>query len=134
MLDACLQQEIVIHTDDRIGILADVSRLLGDMGINLLTVYVRTEEASVAIHLVTTSQSYARDALKEAGFSVEEREVILIKLPHHPGFLSRVSEALARKGIAIEELYATVPEEGRTGLVVFNTSHNGKAVQMLRGR
>jgi len=134
MVDACLQQEIVIRTDDRLGVLADVSRLLSDMGINILTIYVRAEGERVAIHLVTTSQSYARDALKEAGFSVEEREVVLIELPHHPGFLSRVSEALARKGIAIEELYATVPEGQTSGLVVFNTSHNGKAVQMLRRR
>jgi len=134
MLDASLQREIVIRTDDRIGVLADVSRLLSDMGINLLTVCVRPEGEMVAIHLVTTSQTYTRDALKDAGFSVEEREVILIKLPHRPGFLSRVSEALARKGIAIGDLYATVPEGSTTGIVVFETSHNGKAVQMLRRR
>lgn len=134
MMDASLQREIVIRTEDRIGILADVSRLLSDMGINLLTVCVRADGEEVAIHLVTTSQTYAREALKEAGFSVEEREVVLIELPHHPGFLCRVSEALARKGIAIEDLYATVPEGSTTGLVVFQTSHNGKAVQMLRRR
>ena len=134
MLDACLTEEIIVRTDDRIGVLAAVSRILSDMGINLLAACVRTEGERAAIHLVTTSQTYARDAIREAGFSVAEREVVVIELPHHPGFLCRVIEALARKGIAIEELYATVPEGGTTGLVVFKTSHNSKTVQMLRKR
>ncbi len=134
MLDASLHDEIVLRSDDRIGALADISRLLSEMGINLLSAHVQTEGEEAVIHLLTTSQSYAYSALKEAGFSVGVREVVLIELPHHPGFLCRISEALARKGIAIEELYVTVPENGGSGLVVFTTSHNSKAVQMLRKR
>lgn len=133
MRDARLQCEIVIHTEDRVGNLARITRLLGDMGINLLAVAVRTAGEDVAIHLVTTSQTYARDALLGAGFTLEERDVIVLELPHRAGFLSRIAEALARKEIAILDLYSTMSDTATTGVVVFTCTHNSKAVQMLRG-
>jgi hypothetical protein len=134
MLDAQLRCEIILTTENRTGLLAEISRLLGDMGINLLSIALDTTEETAVIRLLATSQSYARDALREAGFSIEERDVVVVELPHHPGFLCRVSEALARKEISLIDLHATVSEEGSTGVVVFSCSDNGRAVQMLRGR
>ncbi len=134
MLDAQLRREIVLTTENRTGLLADISRLLGDMGINLLSIAVDAPADIAVVRLLANSQSYARDALKEAGFDVEERDVVVIELPHHPGFLGRISEALARKEISLIDLHATVSEEGSTGVVVFSCSDNGRAVQMLRGR
>jgi len=134
VLDAQLRREIVVKTENRTGLLAEISRLLGDMGINLLSIALDVAGGTAVIRLLATSQSYAREALKDAGFSVEERDVVVIELPHHPGFLGRVSEALARKEISLVDLHATVSEEGGTGVVVFSCSDNGRAVQMLRGR
>lgn len=134
MLDAQLRCEIVLTTENRTGLLAEISRLLGDMGINVLSITLDATDETAVIRLLATSQSYARNALREAGFSVEERDVVVVELPHHPGFLCRVSEALARKDISLVDLHATVSEEGGTGVVVFSCSDNGRAVQMLRGR
>ncbi len=134
MREARLVQEIVIEGADRIGVVADISRLLGDMGINLSAVSAAVDGESVRIRLITSSQSYARDALRDAGYTVRERDVIAIELPHHPGFLCRITEALARRDLTITELYATVPEDGDTGLVVFSCPNNLHALQLLRGR
>jgi hypothetical protein len=132
--EARLVQEIVIEGADRVGVVADISRLLGDMGINLSAVSAAVDGESVRIRLITSSQSYARDALRDAGYTVRERDVIAIELPHHPGFLCRITEALARRDLTITELYATVPEDGDTGLVVFSCPNNLHALQLLRGR
>jgi len=134
MLDAQLRREIILTTEDRTGILAEIGRLLGDMGISLLSIALDTNDETAVIRLLTTSQSYACDALKEAGYYVEERDVVVVELPHYPGFLCRVSEALARKDVSLTDLHATVSEEGSTAVVVFSCSDNGRAVQMLRGR
>lgn len=132
MIDARLQSEIVIEADDRVGVVADITRLLADMGINLLSIMVRTEEETAFVHLVTTSQTHALQALRAACYDVHERDVVLIELPHHPGFLSKVSEVLARRDTPIEELYATVPEDAPTGVVVLRCKENRKAIQHLR--
>ncbi|MEA3238987.1 MAG: ACT domain-containing protein [Candidatus Bipolaricaulota bacterium] len=132
MREIRMHQEIIVSATNEIGAMARVIRVLSDMGINLLSVVVKTDDAETAIHLITSSQSFARDALRKADFIVEERDVLVVELPHHPGFLCRVSEALARKEIAIDELYSTVPQEGRTGLVVLTCSNNERALQALR--
>ncbi len=133
MRGARLQRELVIRMDNKVGLLGEITRLLSDMGISIVSISVRAENGEATLYLLTNAQLYARDALRRAGLLVEEREVIVLDLPHHPGFLCRVAEALARKDLDLQELHATVSEESTKSLVVFTTSHNNKAVQMLRG-
>ncbi len=134
MLDVHMRQELVIQVENRIGLLAEIGRLLAQMGMNLLAVTVRLEEGHAALHLLADAHLVARDALREAGYPVEERDVIILELPNRPGFLCRVTEALARKEIDIQDLYASVSEGTPKALVVFTCSNNSKAVQMLRER
>jgi len=133
MIDARLQKELVIRTENRVGLIADISRLLGDMGINFSAISVEAANSGAVLHLITNSQLYARDALRSAGFQVAEREVVILELPNRPGELFCITAALARKDIDIEELYATAPEGSAKALVVLTCSNNGKAVLMLRG-
>lgn len=132
MREIRILQEIIVLATNEIGTLAKVIRILSDMGINILSIVVKTDGSETAIHLITNSQSFARNALRKADFNVEERSVLVVEIPHHPGFLCRVSEALARKEIAIDELYATVPLEGKSGIVVLTCSSNERALQALR--
>jgi len=134
MIDARLQKELVIRTENRVGLIADISRLLGDMGINFSAVSVEAANSGAVLYLISNSQLYARDALRDAGFQVAEREVVILELPNRPGELCRVTAALARKDIDIEELYATATTGSAKALVVLTCSNNGKAVLMLRGR
>jgi len=132
MIDARLQQEIILQSKDRPALLADITRVLSDMGINLLSVRLRSIEGEATVHLLTNSQSYAYEALQDAGFDIVERDVILLTLPHYPGFLRRTSEALARKDISINDLHFSVREEGKEGVVVLTCSNNAHAIQILR--
>lgn len=133
MIDARLQQEILIHSEDRVGVLAEVTRVLSDMGINVLGIRLRTADDEAIIHLLTSSQTYACEALREAGYDPRERDVVLLELSHHPGFLRRASEALARKDISINDLYLSVSDDSKTGIVVLTCSNNAHAIQLLRG-
>ncbi len=132
MREIRLQHEIIIRTANEIDALSRVSRILSDQGINLLSVALITDGEDVSIHVVTSSQSFAIEALREVELPVEERDVLVVELPHHPGFLCRISEALARKDIAIHDLYATVAQGSRTGLVVLACSNNSKALHLLQ--
>lgn len=132
MIEAQLQQEIVVRSENRAGVLASMTRILSEMGINILAVRLYSTDTETVVHVLTNSQTYAADALQGAGFEVAERDVILLELPHHPGFLRRASEALARKEIVIHDLHISVPLEGKVGIVVLTTSNNAHAIQLLR--
>ncbi len=133
MIDARLQQEIVLRCERRVDVLAEVTRTLSEMGINLLSVRLISTETETVVYVLTNSQTYANEALRDAGFEISERDVVLLELPHHPGFLRRATEALARKEIFIDDLHISVPLDGNVGVVVLSCSNNAHAIQILRG-
>ncbi len=134
MAEANIGRELVILTPDRVGLLADISQILAGQTINILAVSVRVVEGQAQIQLLTDAPSYALDALRKAEYPTQEREVVVVELPHRPGLLRRIADALARQGLDIHDLYATVTSDSDNSLVVFSCAHNGKAVQLLRDR
>lgn len=134
MRPATIGKELVVRTANRVGLLADVAKLLSTQGINILAtaVFVQGEEAE--LHLVVDAHHYALETLQDAEFPTEEREVVLVTLPNRPGFLRRITEALARQGLDIRYLYASAAEDTPHTLVVLSCTHNGKAVLLLRER
>ncbi len=134
MRGATVGRELVVLTENRVGILANVARVLAEQGINILAVAVIVHDEQAELHLVPDAPNYALDALRKAEFDVEEREIVLVELPHRAGFLRRITEVLARQGLDIRYLYASALETGQSSLVVFSCTNNGKAVTLLRER
>jgi len=134
MAEASIERELIVVTPNRVGLLADISELIAAQTINILAVSVRVAQDEAEIRIVTDAPTYTADALRKAEFLVEEREVVLVELPHRPGLLRRITDALARQELDIHDLYATVTSDSQQSLVVFSSSHNSKAVQLLRAR
>ncbi len=132
MWQARLEHELVIQTEGRAGLVAEVSHLLAEMGVNIFAVNLHTENDQVVLRLITSAQTYARAALQGACFPVTERDVIVMELPERTGFLEKIAGALARQGIQIDDLYATTSVGRRTTTVVFTCSHPAKAVLMFQ--
>ena len=84
MIEARLQQEIILRSDDQVSVLADITSALSEIGINLLSVRLLATAEGAIVHLLTTSQSYACEALRDAGFDVSERDVVMLELPPEP--------------------------------------------------
>jgi hypothetical protein len=132
MREATVGKELVIITGNRVGVLANIARVLADQGINILAVAVFAEGEEAELHLVPDSPSYALEALRKVEFEVEERNIVLVELPHRAGFLRRITDVLARQDLDIRYLYASAFEAGHSSLVVFSCTNNAKAVTLLR--
>ncbi len=132
MREATIAKELVVFSENRVGILADIARLLADQSINILAVAVIVHGNQAELHLFVDAPHYALTALRKADWAVEERDVVVIELPHRPGFLRRITEALARQNLDILYLYSSAPTGAQSALVVLSCTHNGKAVQLLR--
>lgn len=127
-------KELVVRVANRVGLLAEIARMLAAQGINILAVAVTVEGDEAQLHLVTDAQRHALESLRRAEYPVEEREVVLVELPNRPGLLRRITEALARQDLDIRYLYASAAESSPSTLVILSCSHNGKAVLLLRER
>jgi hypothetical protein len=126
--------ELIVRAEDRIGLLARIVCTLYEMGISILSAYVTTINGQAEIHLLVDAPDHAREGLTNAGFQLDSREVVVVELTNRRGFLCKLNEVLARKGISIHDLAVTAAESCDHALVVFTTSADGRAVQLLRGR
>lgn len=60
-----------------------------------------------------------------------EEDVILIEMPHKPGMLKRITQALASEEIDLRHLYATALTGQEKCLVILRTSNDNHALLRL---
>lgn len=126
---AQLGKEIVVTLVNKIGILADMSKLLADHGINIEAVAGYAVGNEAKIMLVTDDNLRASDALKKAGYkSLKENETVILELENKPGALKYITSKLASEGIDIKQVYGTACPSGCPAKIVISTSDNEKAI------
>jgi hypothetical protein len=126
-------KEIVITVMNKIGVLADMSSLLGDMAVNIEAVagYAAGNEAKIM--LVTNDNTRAVDALKKKGYkNIRENEVLLVDLENKPGALKLLTTKLAQETIDIKQVYGTVCVSECPAKLILSTDNNQKALVALR--
>ncbi|MFH0762422.1 MAG: ACT domain-containing protein [Candidatus Omnitrophota bacterium] len=130
---AKLSGEIAVTAANKVGVLADMSRLLSEAGINIEAAagYAAGNEAKIMI--VTADNAAAVGALKNAGYaSLKENEVVIVDLENKPGALKEITLTLASSGVDIKQLYGTACSSGCPSRLVFSTSDNQKALEALK--
>jgi hypothetical protein len=130
MLKTRPAKEIVLRMPNEIGTLNGIAKTLADKGINIIAVSAWVEGAEVVIRLLTDDNARATDGLKAQRYSVREVDVVVSELPHKPGMLRRITDALAQDGIDIHHLYATSGADDEC-VVVFATANNDRAIVRL---
>ena len=126
---AQLGKEIAVTVINKIGVLADISKMMADHGINVIAVtgYALNQEAKIM--LVTEDNLRATDALKKSGYkSISENEVIIVELENKVGALKLVTAKLASEGIDINEVYGSVCTGSCPARLILSTSNNEKAL------
>jgi len=124
-----LGKELVITVANKVGILAQASKLLADHGINIEGIAGYAVGGEAKLMLVAQDITRAADALKKAGFtSIKENEVIALELENKPGALKAISAKLAAENIDIKYTYGTVCSEGCPAKLILATSDNEKAL------
>ncbi len=90
---------------DRVGLIMDISYILGKSKINIENISVITSNGKVIILLQVKDEEKVKEILKRNGFNVLEDDVLIIKLEDKPGQLAEVSQILSQNNISIENLY-----------------------------
>lgn len=126
---ANLGKEINVTVINKIGVLADMSKVLADHGINIEAVAGYAENDNAKIMLVTGDNLRAVDALKKKGYkSAAEKEVIILDLENKAGALKNVTVTLENAGIDIKYIYGMTCASDCPARMVLSTSDNEKAL------
>lgn len=126
---AQLTKEISLKSENKPGMLAKVTSSIKEAGVSIVAVCAWGEGNQANFLLLTENNAKAVEALKKAGLSPSENEVVTAALPHKVGSLAEAAQKLGQGGIDIKYCYVTAA--GGPALFVANTDNNRKAVELL---
>jgi len=129
-----LGEEITIMTKNKVGILADVSKMLANKGINIEAALGYEIGPVAKLLLVTDANLVIVNELKKMKYkSVKEAEVLLVGIENKPGMLKVVSTEMKENDIDIKYVYLTPCTCAARGSsrMVLQTSDNERAMAVL---
>jgi hypothetical protein len=125
-------EQISVFLENKAGRLAEVTRILGDSGVNIRALSLADTTDFGILRLIVDRYDKAREVLKSKGFTVGKTEVVAIEVPDRPGGLSSVLTILAQAGINVEYMYAFVQPSGKNAVIIFRFDNLDEAITLLQ--
>jgi hypothetical protein len=126
-------EQISIFIENKSGRLAEITRILGDAGINIRALSLADTSDFGILRLIVNNVETAKAALKEKGFTVSKTEVVAVEVPDRPGGLSALLQTLDANQINVEYMYAFVERCGGNAVIIFRFDETDKAIGILSG-
>lgn len=125
-------EQISIFIENKSGRLAEITRILGDAGINIRALSLADTSDFGILRLIVNDGEKAKLVLKEKGFTVNKTEVVAVEVPDRPGGLSAILQTLDSEKINVEYMYAFVERCGGNAVIIFRFDETDKAIAVLR--
>lgn len=124
-------EQISIFIENKSGRLAEITKVLGDAGVNIRALSLADTSDFGILRLIVNDRETAKQVLKDKGFTVSKTEVVAVEVPDRPGGLSQILQALDRDQINVEYMYAFVERCGENAVIIFRFDETAKAINTL---
>ena len=101
-----LIKQLSVFLENKSGRLTEVSKILGDCGINMLAFSGADTSEFGILRLIVSDPERACKVLHDNDFSVNLTEVVCMNCPNEPGALAKALQILSDNQITIAYLYA----------------------------
>lgn len=122
---------LTIVADDKVGLLADISYILGKAKINIENISVDVIGGKAVITLGVADRERAKGVLEAANYKVNDVESIVVKLQDKPGELSKITNMLAKEGINITNVHM-ITKDGKNTIIALIVDKPRKAEIILK--
>jgi hypothetical protein len=127
-------RQLSLFLENRPGQLRVPCKVLGDAGIDILTMSLADTQQFGILRLVVKDWERAKQVLEQAGSVVKVTEVLAIDVPDRPGGLAAVLAAFEQHGLGIEYMYPfTHHERDRSATLLFRLEDPDRAARLLSG-
>lgn len=124
-----ISKEIKVSVANKIGVLADISKIIAEHGINIEAIAGYRNNGEAQIMLVTDDNLKAKDALVKARYNnAKESPVIMLELENKTGAMKNIAAKLAAENIDINYIYGTTCPGSCPARLVLSTSNDEKAL------
>ena len=112
-------KQFTIAVQNRPGALAEITTILWNAKVNILSLLGTAEGTSGTIQLIAEDIRRAKKAMDEAKISYQETAAEEYELPNRPGALAKCLERLAARGVNLSSIHATTSKRGKKAVVVY---------------
>ncbi len=126
-----LVKQLLAVTENKVGMLAEVSSTVSGAGLNIQAINAYAVGEKANFRLITDNNQKAQDILNSKGYQVSEQEVVIAELPNKAGVLKATADKLKGAGIDLEYIYGTTCSGGCDCLLVFACNNNAQAQKIL---
>lgn len=128
-----LGKEIVVSTENKIGLMAQCSRILADHGVNIEGVAGYAADGKAKLMFVVNDTLRGKEAIVKAGYAdTKESEVVIVDLENKPGALKGMTAKLAQEKIDIRYMYGSACPAGCPARIILATTENERSVVLLK--
>jgi hypothetical protein len=113
-------RQLSLFLENRPGQLRVPCKVLGDAGIDILTMSLADTQQFGILRLIVKDWKHARDVLEAAGQVVNVTELLALDVPDRAGGLASVLEVFEKTGLGVEYMYAFgLRERGKSATLLF---------------
>lgn len=123
--------QISVFLENRAGRLAEVTKILGDAGVNIRALSLADTSDFGILRLIVDKTDEAIETLRSNRFTASMTEVVAVEVDDCPGGLAHVLNVLQKKKINVEYMYAFVEKFTEKAVLVFRFENLEAAIQIL---
>ena len=101
------EKELLVITDDAVGLLEAVTGAISKAGINIIALCAYNMEGTARFHIITNDERRAKKAAEAQGWKTEESDVAVIEVHNDVGAGHAIAEKLKAQNINIQYCYGS---------------------------
>lgn len=113
-----MYDEVRVFVENKPGKLSRVSQLLGDAGIDILSLDVADEGQFGVFKILTSEPERTKQVLENADMTVAINKVACIEITDQPGGLVQLAKALEQNDLSVTDAYGCILERGKRAVFV----------------
>lgn len=125
-------KQVTVISEDKVGLLADISYLLGKAKVNIESINADVVGGKAIICLALSDADRGKSVLETSGYRVGETNGVVLKLKDQPGELNKITTMLSKEGVNIENVHM-LSREGKDTVISIVVDKPKKAASLLKG-
>jgi hypothetical protein len=123
-------KQITVVAADKVGLLADISYILGKARLNIESLSVEVQGNMCLIDLAIKDEKKAYDLLTSNGYQVLKADVLVVKIKDEPAQMAQFTSRLAKEKINTIAMHLITKENGYDTYAL-QVDHTAKAKRAL---
>ena len=123
-------KQITVVAEDKVGLLADISYILGKAKMNIESLSVEVQGNKCIIDISIKDEAKAASLLASNGYQVLKHDVLVVKIKDEPAQMAQFTSKLAKEKISTVSLRLITKENGYDTYAL-QVDHTAKAKRVL---